>query len=117
KILILNKRNHDIQVKMPTEFRGATFKTVDASSGEQEALPSTLGDDLILHMKANAVTVIFEKNASQRAHLTATALIPFWKTDTMHNESVLIRSVNGEIAQPRLLFTPKKIISVSNSAL
>ena len=57
-------------------------------------------------------------------HLTAqekdridTALIPFWKTTTMYNESVLMISRNGELPVATLLFTPEKIRSVSNSGL
>ena len=46
-----------------------------------------------------------------------TALIPFWKTKTMHNESVLMISRNGELPTAKLLFTPKKIISIRNAAL
>jgi lysophospholipase L1-like esterase len=46
-----------------------------------------------------------------------TALIPFWKTSTMYNESVLMISRNGELPVSTLLFTPKKIFSVSNSGL
>ncbi|MDP4285775.1 MAG: SGNH/GDSL hydrolase family protein [Bacteroidota bacterium] len=46
-----------------------------------------------------------------------TALIPFWKTTTMYNESVLMVSGNGELPIAHLLFTPVKILSVRNSAL
>lgn len=46
-----------------------------------------------------------------------TALIPFWKAKTMHNESVLMISRNGELPTAKLLFVPKKIISVRNAAL
>ncbi len=57
-------------------------------------------------------------------HLTAqkndgidTALIPFWKTTTMYNESVLMISKDGELPVANLLFKPDKILSVRNSAL
>ncbi|MDP4249224.1 MAG: SGNH/GDSL hydrolase family protein [Bacteroidota bacterium] len=57
-------------------------------------------------------------------HLTAqkndgidTALIPFWKTTTMYNESVLMISENGGLPAAKLLFKTDKILSVRNSAL
>ena len=46
-----------------------------------------------------------------------TALIPFWKTTTMNDESVLMISRNGELPVANLLFTPDKILSVRNAAL
>jgi lysophospholipase L1-like esterase len=46
-----------------------------------------------------------------------TALIPFWKTTTMYNESVLMISRNGKLPKASLLFTPDKILSVRNAAL
>lgn len=46
-----------------------------------------------------------------------TALISFWKTTTMYNESVLMISRNGELPKAALLFTPDKILSVRNAAL
>ena len=46
-----------------------------------------------------------------------TALIHFWKTRMMYNESVLMLSRNGELPASTLLFVPDKIISVKNSAL
>ena len=46
-----------------------------------------------------------------------TTLIPFWKTTTMNNESVLMISRNGELPVANLLFTPDKILSVRNAAL
>ncbi len=46
-----------------------------------------------------------------------TALIPFWKTAIMHNESVLMSAGNDGTPQARLLFKPGKILAVKNSAL
>lgn len=46
-----------------------------------------------------------------------TALIPFWESTTMYNESVLMISNNGELPFAKLLFRPDKIISVTNSGL
>ncbi len=37
---------------------------------------------------------------------------PFWRSDTIFNETVLMYSVNGKAAEGRLLFTPSKILSV-----
>lgn len=54
---------------------------------------------------------------AQRKDLIYTALIPFWKTGTMYNESVLMVSKNGGLPSSTLLFPVRKIISVKNSAL
>ncbi|CAG4988850.1 hypothetical protein DYBT9275_00172 [Dyadobacter sp. CECT 9275] len=45
------------------------------------------------------------------------AMRPFWKGKTMYNESVMMISKDGAPAEAKLLFKPKKIISVKNSAL
>jgi hypothetical protein len=39
-------------------------------------------------------------------------LKPFWKSDTIYNETVLLYSEKGKTASGRLLFNPDKIISV-----
>lgn len=57
KVLIVNKRGNSIQVKLPSNFKGAKISTVDEVSGENEALTSTLNSN-ILNMKPNAVSVI-----------------------------------------------------------
>jgi hypothetical protein len=37
---------------------------------------------------------------------------PFWKSDTVYNETVLLFSANGQSASGKLLYTPDKILSV-----
>jgi lysophospholipase L1-like esterase len=37
---------------------------------------------------------------------------PFWNTDTIENETILMYAINGNAANGRLLYTPDKIISV-----
>jgi hypothetical protein len=37
---------------------------------------------------------------------------PFWKSDTIYNETVLLYSVDGKAANGKLLYMPSKIISV-----
>jgi len=37
---------------------------------------------------------------------------PFWRSDTIYNETVLMFSVNGKAAEGKLLFVPDKILSV-----
>ena len=54
---------------------------------------------------------------AQEKNGTDPMLIPFWKTTTMYNESVLMISRNGELPVASLLFTPDKILSVRNSSL
>ncbi|MEP6584806.1 MAG: GDSL-type esterase/lipase family protein [Ginsengibacter sp.] len=39
---------------------------------------------------------------------------PFWNSDTIYNETVLMYSVNGKAATGKLLFSPSKIISVKS---
>ena len=45
------------------------------------------------------------------------ALAPFWQSNLMYNESVLMISRNGALPTARLLFTPDKILSVRNAGL
>ncbi len=54
---------------------------------------------------------------AQEKDMIDTALIPFWKTTTMYNESVLMISRNGELPVANLLFAPGNILSVRNAAL
>ena len=37
---------------------------------------------------------------------------PFWRSDTIYNETVLLYSVDGKPADGKLLFTPSKVLSV-----
>jgi lysophospholipase L1-like esterase len=37
---------------------------------------------------------------------------PFWKSDTVYNETVLLYSANGKPAEGRLLYSPSKILAV-----
>jgi lysophospholipase L1-like esterase len=37
---------------------------------------------------------------------------PFWRSDTIYNETVLLYSVNGKSAEGKLLFMPSKILAV-----
>jgi hypothetical protein len=57
KILILNKRNKTIPVKLPAGFKGATISTVDSSSGDNAPHQSVLEADSF-EMKPYAVSVI-----------------------------------------------------------
>ena len=41
-------------------------------------------------------------------------MLPFWKTDTIYNETVLLYSINGNPATGKLLFQPEKILSVKS---
>jgi lysophospholipase L1-like esterase len=54
---------------------------------------------------------------AQEKNSIDTALIPFWKSTTMYNESVMMISRKGELPKAALLFSPHKILSVKNSAL
>ncbi|MES2107701.1 MAG: GDSL-type esterase/lipase family protein [Bacteroidota bacterium] len=42
---------------------------------------------------------------------------PFWKSDTIYNETVLLFSKDGKPADGKLLYMPSKILSVKNFAL
>ncbi len=39
---------------------------------------------------------------------------PFWKSDTIYNETVLLYSVNGQPAEGRLLYQPDAVLSVKS---
>ncbi len=41
-------------------------------------------------------------------------MIPFWKSDTIYNETVLLYSKNNQPAMGKLLFQPSKILSVKS---
>ena len=57
KVLLLNKRNKTLLVKVPTDFKGAKQSTVDLSSGEQPPAQSVIHADTII-LKPYAVTVV-----------------------------------------------------------
>ncbi len=54
---------------------------------------------------------------AQNKDLIEKSMIPFWKTKTMYNESVLMISENGAAPKAQLLFKPTRITSVKNAAL
>jgi len=54
---------------------------------------------------------------AQQKNLIDTALIRFWKSTTMYNESVMMVSKMDELPTARLLFKPDKILSVKNAGL
>ncbi len=47
KVLILNKRNKTISLKVPAEFNGAKMSTVDELSGDEAAIPSAINGGAI----------------------------------------------------------------------
>jgi hypothetical protein len=57
KVLILNKRNKSITVKLPAIFKGAKVITIDSNSGDNEAIRSSVNGDVI-EMKPFAVKLI-----------------------------------------------------------
>jgi len=57
KVLILNKRNKTIALKVPAEFKGAKISTIDASSGDDAAIQSIINGDSI-ELKSFAVSLI-----------------------------------------------------------
>lgn len=61
KVLILNKRNKSIIIKLPAGFAGAKVSTIDAASGDNAAIESTVKGDSI-ELKPFAVSlVVLEK--------------------------------------------------------
>ena len=54
---------------------------------------------------------------AQQSNWEKEAMRPFWNSNKMVNESVLMQSINGQPPEARLLFKPKKILSVTNAAL
>ena len=57
RVLILNKRNKTIRVKLPAGFKGSVTSTVDMSSGDNAPRQATLDSDTI-EMSPFAVSVI-----------------------------------------------------------
>ncbi len=61
KVLILNKRDKTITIKLPAGFSGAKVSTIDAASGDNAAIESTVKGSLI-ELKPFAVSlVVLEK--------------------------------------------------------
>lgn len=63
KILILNKRNKTIRIKLPAGFKGAVTSTVDLSSGDDAPRQAALDSDTI-EMSPFAVSVIALKTVN-----------------------------------------------------
>jgi len=57
KVLIINKRNKPITVKLPPEFKGGQLNTVDGDSGDNAPVPTVITGDSI-QMKPFAVSLI-----------------------------------------------------------
>lgn len=59
KILIINKRNKQIHMKLPAGFAGADMKVLDATTGDDEAKSSTVeNDSLVLEpFSVNLITL------------------------------------------------------------
>jgi len=57
KVLILNKRNKTITIKLPAGFVGAKVSKIDAASGDNAAIESTVKGDSI-ELKPFAVSLI-----------------------------------------------------------
>ena len=57
KVLILNKRNKIIRVKLDAGFKGAKTSTVDAASGDNAPIQSTINADFI-ELQPFAVSLI-----------------------------------------------------------
>jgi len=57
KVLLINKRNKTIMIKLPPEFKGGERSTVDEDSGDNAPIPSVITGDSI-QMKPFAVSLI-----------------------------------------------------------
>jgi hypothetical protein len=57
KVLIVNKRNKTIMVKLPAEYKGSELSTVDEDSGDNAPTEATITTDSI-QMKPFAVSLI-----------------------------------------------------------
>jgi len=57
KILILNKRNKSITIKLPAGYAGAKISTIDAASGDNAAIEGTVKGDSI-ELKPFAVSLV-----------------------------------------------------------
>ncbi|MBF0432221.1 MAG: SGNH/GDSL hydrolase family protein [Fibrobacteria bacterium] len=63
------------------------------------------------------VSFVFSKIVFCAHFNMSQSMAPFWSTDTMYNESVLMMSSDGGAPQAKLLFTPLDILSVKSSSL
>jgi lysophospholipase L1-like esterase len=66
-----------------------------------------LADDVTLSLNATDPVSKHEPQCNLEQYMR-----PFWKSDTVFNETVLLYSENGGLAKGKLLFNPKDIISI-----
>lgn len=61
---------------------------------------------------SSSVPTSTDENQERIEWMVEETLMPFWKTNKIKNESILLVSEEGDAAKGELLFTPKEIISV-----
>ncbi len=61
---------------------------------------------------SSSISASTENNQENIEWVIEETLIPFWETNKIKNESILLVSEEGEAAKGELLFTPQEIISV-----
>ncbi|HXO75759.1 MAG TPA: hypothetical protein VN824_11000, partial [Puia sp.] len=97
------------------------FKAGDSTSGNYTEAPAGTHYLTIGLNGASADSVHFEPDPGGKGHLPLCNidqyLKPFWKGDTVYNETVLLRTGGAEPASGELLYQPDKVLAVRNYAL
>lgn len=118
---------YDAQNRRVMELRAGLDKKKAAGGGEAGLYFKT-------HARTAAIEVIIEKESKTPGYLYASLavltdfdeerkahqpecdlnqyMLPFWKGNTVHDETVLLLSEGGRPARGRLMYTPRHILSV-----
>jgi lysophospholipase L1-like esterase len=118
---------YDVRNRRVMELRAGLDKKKAAGSGEAGIYFKT-------HAHTAAIVVSIEKESETPGYLYATSailtdfdeerkahrpecdlnqyMLPFWKGNTVHDETVLLLSESGKPARGRLMYTPRRILSV-----
>ena len=119
-------RFYDSDGKTLLEYRSAVSDSVNYQQTGiyTEAPPLTLYMDIGIEKDSSTRGYICVKDLSLKPNADRTIIKhkpivdldqymrPFWNSDTIYNETVLLYSSNGKPAEGKLLFQPDKILSV-----
>jgi len=101
-----------------TSFTNTGFYT-ETPPNARYAVVSVEGDSGVTgKISVDSFKTVLEAGSSAKKYSPLCDLdqymLPFWKSDTIYNETILLMSENGAAATGRLLFTPAKILSVKS---
>ncbi len=103
-----------LEYKMP-------FKAGDSTSGNYTETAAGTGYLTIGVKGANVDSIHLELNSGEKRHQPLCNideyLLPFWKGDTVYNETILLTTGGAAPASGELLYQPDKVLAVRNFGL